>query len=47
MVGKIPFDPVLTKAMAQGQTVLEYEGDSEAGKSVKEIWNNLLKFIEA
>jgi len=37
-MGRIPFDPVVTKAMVQGQTIFEYDGRSKAGVAVREIW---------
>jgi MinD superfamily P-loop ATPase len=37
-LGKIPFDPIFTKAMVQGQTIFEYDGNSEAGQEVRQIW---------
>ncbi|MGW8302048.1 MAG: P-loop NTPase [Desulfobacterales bacterium] len=40
-LGKIPFDPIFTKAMVQGQTIFEYNGESKAAHAVKEIWNTL------
>ena len=40
-LGRIPFDPVFTKAMVQGQTIFEYNGESKAGQAVKKIWNAL------
>jgi MinD superfamily P-loop ATPase len=40
-VGNIPFDPIFTKAMVQGQTIFEYNGGSSAGQAVKKIWNAL------
>jgi MinD superfamily P-loop ATPase len=40
-LGKIPFDPIFTKAMVQGQTIFEYNSDSSGGHGVKQIWNNL------
>jgi len=40
-LGRIPFDPIFTKAMVQGQTIFEYNGESKAGHAVKEIWNTL------
>ncbi|MGD9044206.1 MAG: P-loop NTPase [Desulfobacterales bacterium] len=42
-LGRIPFDPVFTKAMVQGQTIFEYNNDSRAGHAVKEIWHTLSK----
>ena len=31
-VGRIPFDPIFTKAMIQAQTVFEYNGQSKVGR---------------
>jgi MinD superfamily P-loop ATPase len=42
-LGQIPFDPIFTKAMVQGQTVFEYNPDSKAGNSIRKIWENLTK----
>ncbi len=39
--GHIPFDPIFTKSMVQGQTILEYNTNSKAGQAVKEIWKKL------
>jgi MinD superfamily P-loop ATPase len=46
MVGKVPFDPVFTKAMVQGQTVLEYDKDSEGGQAVREVWLSVCNGLE-
>ena len=40
-LGRIPFDPIFTKAMIQGQTIIEYNRDSGGGHAVNKIWNNL------
>jgi MinD superfamily P-loop ATPase len=40
-LGRIPFDPIFTEAMVQGQTIFEYDNHSSVGHTVKEIWNNL------
>ena len=40
-LGRIPFDPVFTKAMIQAQTILEYNTGSKAGQAVKAIWRRL------
>ncbi|MCP4347877.1 MAG: P-loop NTPase [Desulfobacterales bacterium] len=52
--GQIPFDPVFTKSMVQGQTILEYNTNSKTGQAVKNIWkkcqrnlDNLTVTIEA
>ena len=40
-LGRIPFDPIFTKAMIQAQTILEYNTGSTAGQAVNEIWHRL------
>ena len=42
VLGRIPFDPVFIKAMVQGQNIFEYDGRSEAGRAVREIWEKLM-----
>ncbi|MCP4668532.1 MAG: (4Fe-4S)-binding protein [Deltaproteobacteria bacterium] len=41
LLGRVPFDPLFTKAMVQGQTIFEYDGHSRAGNAVREIWSRL------
>ena len=41
IVGRVPFDPVFTESMVQGQTVLEYVGNSKIRSSIGEIWQNI------
>ena len=45
VLGHIPFDPVFTKAMVQGQTIFEYNTHSATGKAVKEIWEKVSMLI--
>ena len=45
VLGRIPFDPVFTKSMIQGQTIFEYNRDSEAGRAVKQIWGKTIKTL--
>ena len=45
-LGRIPFDPIFTKAMVQGQTIFEYNSDSSGGHAVKQIWKNLLEKLD-
>ena len=46
LVGKLPFDPVFTKAMLQGKTVLEYGKHSNIAEDINEIWEAILELIE-
>ncbi len=45
VLGRIPFDPIFTKSMVQGQTIFEYERQSEAGETVKKIWEKTRKML--
>lgn len=45
-VGRIPFDPIFTKAMVNGQTIIEYDGNSQPAKKIKEIWERVLQNID-
>jgi len=42
-LGRIPFDPIFTEAMVKGQTIIEYNSESDAGHAVKVIWQTLSK----
>ncbi len=41
VMGRIPFDPVFTKAMVQGKTLFEYDGHSEGAKAVRALWEEI------
>lgn len=45
ILGRIPFDPVVTKSMVQGQTVLEYDDNSESAQAIRMIWECIRKFL--
>ncbi len=44
-LGRIPFDPVITKAMIQAQTVFEYDGRSTVGEAIRGTWQRLTEKI--
>jgi len=46
VIGRVPFDPAFTKAMVQGKTIVEYDGQSEGCMAVKAIWENLAQGLE-
>ena len=46
ILGRIPFDPVFTRAMVQAQTIFEYRNGSKAGDCVRAIWNNLFHKLD-
>ena len=45
ILGKIPFDPIFTKAMVQKQTVIEYDGRSQAAQALREIWEGAISSL--
>jgi MinD superfamily P-loop ATPase len=42
ILGRIPFDPIFTKAMVQNQTIIEYDGRSQAAQALREIWQGVI-----
>jgi MinD superfamily P-loop ATPase len=45
-LGRIPFDPVFTKAMIQAQNVLEYGNGSKVSRELTDIWQKIEKILE-
>ena len=45
-LGRVPFDPIFTKAIIQVQTVMEYNGQSTVGQEIRKIWKRLSDNIE-
>jgi MinD superfamily P-loop ATPase len=41
VLGRVPFDPIFTKAMIQGQTIFEYESETQTGQAIKQIWQKV------
>ncbi|MCW3979136.1 MAG: 4Fe-4S binding protein [Candidatus Bathyarchaeota archaeon] len=41
VVGLVPFDPLVTKAMVAGQPVVEYAPDSAASTAIGEMWKEI------
>jgi len=46
VIGRVPFDPVFTKAMVQGKTIVEFDGQSEGCVAVKSIWETVAQRLE-
>ena len=42
VMGRIPFDPVFTKAMVKGKTIFEFDDRSEGCKAVRDIWEKIV-----
>jgi MinD superfamily P-loop ATPase len=45
ILDRIPFDTVFTKAMIEGKTVVEYDPSSEGARSIRKIWEDLVRHI--
>lgn len=43
VVGRVPFDPLFTRAMIAGQTVIEYQQDAATARAVQEVWEAIIK----
>jgi MinD superfamily P-loop ATPase len=41
VLGRIPFDPVFTRAMIQGKTIVEFSRDDTTCQTVKHIWEKI------
>jgi len=46
-LGRLPHDPVITKAMIKGQTITEYEANGIFSNQLKNIWEQLLALTAA
>jgi len=46
VVGKIPFDPIVTEAMVQGQPVTAYRQDAPASLALSNIWSEVIAQLE-
>jgi len=45
VVGNIPFNPVVTEAMVNGKTIIEYSPECNVAKEITAMWNKLCKNI--
>jgi MinD superfamily P-loop ATPase len=45
VAGKIPFDPLVTKAMVAGKPVVEYSAKSRVSEAIAELQNQTLKHL--
>ena len=43
VVGRVPFDPAFTRAMVQGKTLLEFDGNGPAGEQLRLVWANIMR----
>ena len=43
VVGRVPFDAAFTRAMVQGKTLLEYDGNGAAGNHLRQVWAAIMQ----
>jgi len=43
VVGRVPFDPLFTKAMVQGKTLPEFDGNGTASDHVRQVWAQIMR----
>jgi len=46
VVGKIPFNPVVTKAMVNGKPIVEYAFESDVAKEIEKMWEKILSALQ-
>ena len=47
VVGKIPFDQIVTEAMVAGKPIVEYSPECRVSQAIKEMWQRTLEHIES
>jgi MinD superfamily P-loop ATPase len=47
VVGRIPFNPIVTKAMVNGKPIIEYAPESDVAKEIQEMWKTLSEKLTA
>jgi len=45
VVGKIPFNPMVTEAMVNGKPLVEYAPESDVAKEIEKMWKKLLSAL--
>jgi len=46
VVGKIPFNAVVTEAMVNGKPVVEYAPESDVAKEIQKMWEKILSALQ-
>ena len=46
VVGRIPFNPIVTKAMVNGKPVIEYAPKSDVAKEIEDMWKRILSALK-
>jgi MinD superfamily P-loop ATPase len=45
VVAKIPFNPVVTKAMVNGEPIVEYASESDVARGIENVWKKILSAL--
>ena len=45
VIGKIPFNPIVTEAMVNGKTIIEYSPRNAVAKEIEDIWEKLSTLV--
>lgn len=46
VLGRIPFDPMVTESMVQGKTVTFYQPNAPSSQALKKIWSRIVEMLE-
>jgi len=46
VIGKIPFNPIVTKAMINGKPIVEYAPKSDVAEEIRNMWKKLLSALK-
>jgi len=46
VVGKIPFNPVVTESMVNGKPIVEYAPESDVARQIESMWEKLLSALK-
>lgn len=46
VIGKIPFNPIVTEAMVNGKPIVEYAPESNVAEEIKNMWKNLISALK-
>ena len=47
MVGKIPFDEAVVKAVVEGVPLMAYDPDGQAAQEMRTMWMNVVEYLDA
>lgn len=46
VVGRIPFDPVVTKAMVHGESIVDFAPESDVAEEIEKMWEEILSGLK-